>query len=110
MGYKGEMTCHGFRGLASTILHESGYPDPHIDVQLAHLKKNKVKAAYDHALYLEPRTMMMQDWADFLEDTLRSGKVFSPRPRWLIRQAEAMPFPSVQQDRGDERRAGHFAG
>jgi integrase len=81
MGYKGEMTGHGFRGLASTILHEGGYPEAHIDVQLAHLKKNKVSGAYDHALYLEPRTRMMQGWADFLEETLRTGKVFLPHPK-----------------------------
>ncbi|MGA2890568.1 MAG: integrase arm-type DNA-binding domain-containing protein [Terracidiphilus sp.] len=80
MGYKGEMTGHGFRGVASTILNESGYPSQHIDVQLAHLKKNKVRGAYDHAKYIEPRTRMMQDWADFLEETLRTGKVFLPNP------------------------------
>lgn len=80
MGYEGEMTGHGFRGVASTILHESGFPEAHIGVQLAHLKKNKVSAAYDHAQYLEPRTRMMQVWADFLEETLRTEKVFLPRP------------------------------
>ena len=75
MGYKGYMTGHGFRGLASTILHELGHAPQHIEVQLAHLKQNKVSAAYDHALYLGPRTKMMQEWADFLEKTQRSGKV-----------------------------------
>ncbi len=110
MGYKGEMTGHGFRGLASTILHESGYPDSHIEVQLAHLKKDKVKGAYDHALYLEPRTMMMQDWADFLEETLRTGKVFLPRPKWLITHADSVPLPDVRQVHGGEHRASHFAG
>jgi len=80
MGYKGEMTGHGFRGVASTILHEAGYPDAHIDMQLAHHKKNKTSGAYDHAKYLEPRTKMMQSWADFLEETLRTGKVFLPHP------------------------------
>jgi integrase len=80
MGYKGDMTGHGFRGVASTILHEGGYPSQHIEVQLAHLKQNKVSGAYDHAQYLEPRTKMMQDWADFLEETLRTGRVFLPHP------------------------------
>ncbi len=80
MGYKGEMTGHGFRGVASTILHEGSYLDVHIDVQLSHLKKNKVSGAYDYAEYLEPRTKMMQGWADYLEETLRSGKVFLPHP------------------------------
>jgi integrase len=75
MGYQGRMTGHGFRGLASTILHEQGYPHEHIELQLAHAPRNAVSAAYNHALYLEPRAKMMQDWADFLERTQRGGKV-----------------------------------
>jgi integrase len=75
MGYKGRMTGHGFRGLASTILHEQGYSHDHIELQLAHAPRNAVSAAYNHALYLEPRAKMMQDWADFLECTQRGGKV-----------------------------------
>ncbi len=75
MGYKGRMTGHGFRGLASTILHEQGYSHEHIELQLAHAPRNAVSAAYNHALYLEPRAKMMQDWADFLEQTQRGGKV-----------------------------------
>ena len=75
MGYKGRMTGHGFRGLASTILHEEGYSHDHIELQLAHVQRNAVSAAYNHALYLEPRAKMMQDWADFLERTRRVGKV-----------------------------------
>ncbi len=75
MGYKGRMTGHGFRGLASTILHEQGYNHDHIELQLAHAPRNAVSAAYNHALYLEPRARMMQDWADFLEQTQRGGKV-----------------------------------
>jgi integrase len=75
MGYKGRMTGHGFRGLASTILHEQGFNHEHIELQLAHAPRNAVSAAYNHALYLEPRTRMMQDWADFLERTQRGGKV-----------------------------------
>jgi integrase len=75
MGYKGRMTGHGFRGLASTILHEQGYNHDHIELQLAHAPRNAVSAAYNHALYLEPRAKMMQDWADFLEHTQRGGKL-----------------------------------
>lgn len=66
MGYHGRMTGHGFRGLASTILHEQGYAHSHIELQLAHQERNKVSAAYNHALYIEPRRKMMQDWADFI--------------------------------------------
>ncbi len=79
MGYKGRMTGHGFRGLASTILHEQGYNHDHIELQLAHAPRNEVSAAYNHALYLEPRARMMQDWADFLEHTQRGGKVLPIR-------------------------------
>ena len=75
MGYGGEMTGHGFRGVASTILHEQGFPHEHIELQLAHAPRNAVSAAYNHALYLEPRAKMMQHWADFLEQTQRGGKV-----------------------------------
>ena len=79
MGYKGRMTGHGFRGLASTILHEQGYNHEHIELQLAHAPRNAVSAAYNHALYLEPRARMMQEWADYLEQTQRGGKVLAFR-------------------------------
>jgi integrase len=79
MGYKVRMTGHCFRGLASTILHEQGYNHDHIELQLAHAPRNAVSAAYNHALYLEPRAKMMQEWADFLEQTQRGGKVLSFR-------------------------------
>lgn len=67
MGYHSRMTGHGFRGIASTILHEQGYNHEHIELQLAHAERNQVSAAYNHALYLEPRARMMQDWAEYLE-------------------------------------------
>jgi len=81
MGYKGKMTGHGFRGLASTILHEQGYPHDHIELQLAHAPRNAVSAAYNHALYLEPRSKMMSDWADYLELTQRGVKLMPIRGR-----------------------------
>lgn len=79
MGYEGEMTGHGFRGVASTILHEQGYAHEHIELQLAHTQRNNVSAAYNHALYVEGRTRMMQAWSDFLEQTQRGGKVLAFR-------------------------------
>jgi integrase len=84
MGYKGEMTGHGFRGIASTILHECGHKEEYIDAQLAHQKKNKISGAYDYAKYLVPRTYMMQDWAYFLEETLRTGKYKLIPPSYKI--------------------------
>ena len=77
MGYKGRMTGHGFRGLASTILHEKEYPHEHIELQLAHAPRNAVSAAYNHAQHLKGRAKMMQEWADFLEHTQRGAKVLS---------------------------------
>lgn len=73
LGYsKEEMTGHGFRAMASTRLHELGWRTEVIERQLAHLEPNEVKAAYNHAKYLDERRTMMQAWADYL-DTLRHG-------------------------------------
>ena len=74
MGYKGRMTGHGFRGVASTLLHEMGFDHAHIELQLAHQERDEVSAAYNHATYLSQRAKMMQDWADYL-DTCTTGKV-----------------------------------
>lgn len=73
MGYGGRMTGHGFRGLASTLLHEQGFPHEHIELQLAHTRRDAVSAAYNHALYLSGRSKMLQAWADYLERSLRGG-------------------------------------
>jgi integrase len=75
MGYQGKQTGHGFRGIASTILHEHGWPHEHIELQLAHMPRNAVSAAYNHALYLKPRATMMQWYADYLDALERGGKV-----------------------------------
>ena len=73
MGYaKDEMTGHGFRSMASTLLHELGYPHGVIERQLAHGERNKVSAAYNHAEHLPERRRMMQQWADYL-DKLKTG-------------------------------------
>lgn len=80
MGYtKEEMSGHGFRAMASTVLHEQGWPSDIIERQLAHAERNSIKAAYNHAQHLPERRRMMQAWADYL-DTLKSGgKVLSLR-------------------------------
>lgn len=71
MGYNGKMTGHGFRGLASTTLHEQGYMHDAIEIQLAHRVGNAVSQAYNHAQHLDYRIKMMQEWSDFI-DSLRS--------------------------------------
>lgn len=73
MGYHSRATVHGFRATASTILHEHGFNSDHIEMQLAHVEGNKVKAAYNHAQYLSERTVMMQWWADHLDGLRGSG-------------------------------------
>jgi integrase len=72
MGYKHRMTGHGFRGVASTLLHELGHRHDVIELQLAHQARDAVSAAYNHATYLKERRQLMQAWADHL-DSLRSG-------------------------------------
>lgn len=68
MGYKGRMTGHGFRGLASTILHERNYNHAAIELQLAHSDRDQISAAYNYADHLPYRKTMMQEWADFLDE------------------------------------------
>lgn len=73
MGYASdEMTGHGFRAMASTLLNEQGWSPDVIERQLAHAERNKVRAAYNRASLLPERRKMMQHWADFL-DSLRNG-------------------------------------
>jgi integrase len=76
MGYtREEMTGHGFRGMASTRLHELGYSHQVIEAQLAHAERDEVAAAYNHALYLADRRTLMQAWADQLDELRKGAKV-----------------------------------
>lgn len=77
MGYKGRMTGHGFRSVASTLLNEQGFRSDLIERQLAHSEKNSVRAAYNRAEYLPERKKMMQEWADYL-DRLKVGAEIIP--------------------------------
>ncbi len=74
MGYRGRMTGHGFRGVASTLLHEQAWPHEHIELQLAHQERDDISAAYNHALYLVPRAKMMRAWADQLDELRRQAE------------------------------------
>ncbi len=69
---KEEVTGHGFRATASTLLNEQGYNFDWIEVQLAHAERNKVRAAYNRAKYLPQRKKMMQEYSDYLYQ-LRDG-------------------------------------
>ena len=76
MGYtKEEMTGHGFRSMASTLLHEQGWNHQVIERQLAHAERNAVSAAYNFAEHLPERRKMMQAWADYLDGLKTSANV-----------------------------------
>lgn len=81
MGYTGKMTGHGFRGLASTTLHEQGYMHDAIEIQLAHTVGNTVSQAYNHAQHMDYRIKMMQEWSDFI-DSLRNNVI--PFPKYKV--------------------------
>ncbi|MEN8136177.1 MAG: integrase arm-type DNA-binding domain-containing protein [Thermodesulfobacteriota bacterium] len=78
MGYtKDEMSGHGFRSMASTLLNEQGWNRDAIERQLAHAERNSVRAAYNYAEFMPERKKMMQAWADYLE-RLKSGATIIP--------------------------------
>jgi integrase len=85
MGYRGTMTGHGFRGIASTLLHEAGFDEKYIEAQLAHQKRNKTAAAYNHATYLPQRSEMMQAWADIWDGLVKQP---NEQPAGISRQLE----------------------
>ncbi len=68
MGFtKEEMTPHGFRSMASTLLHENNFQPEIIELQLAHARKDQVAAVYDRSRRLPERKEMMQWWGDYLD-------------------------------------------
>ncbi|MBV1882255.1 MAG: tyrosine-type recombinase/integrase [Pseudomonadales bacterium] len=68
----GYMTSHGFRHTASTLLNELGFDPDIIELQLAHINKDRMRATYNKAQWMEKRITMMQSWADYL-DGLKSS-------------------------------------
>ena len=71
MGFeKEDITPHGFRAMASTVLNEHGFEPDIIERQLAHMQGNAVRAAYNHAQYLDQRREMMQWWSDWLGELM----------------------------------------
>lgn len=74
LGYRGRMTGHGFRAVASTILNESGlWRRDVVERQLAHGEVDEVREAYNRAQYLDERRLMMSWWSDHLESITPSG-------------------------------------
>jgi integrase len=75
MGFeKHEMTSHGFRATASTILNERGFNPDVIEAALAHQDKNAIRRAYNRATYWPERVALMQTWADMLGDFKKNAR------------------------------------
>jgi len=75
LGYsREEMTGHGFRSIASTLLNEKGWSPDAIERQLAHSERNAIRAAYNYAEYLPERRKMMQAWADYLDELVAAAR------------------------------------
>jgi integrase len=93
-----EMTTHGFRAAAATILNEQGYNRDWIERQLAHADRNSIRAAYNYAEYLPERRKMMQKWADFItklkkqaeQEALSTSAVPTAKPKAAA--ASRQPF------------------
>jgi integrase len=68
MGYtKDEVTAHGFRSSASTILNERGFDPNVIEAALAHQDEDDIRRAYNRTTYWPQRVELMQSWADLLD-------------------------------------------
>lgn len=85
MGYsRDEMTAHGFRATASSLLNESGkwHPDA-IERSLAHGESNKVRGAYHRGTYWDERVLMAQWWSDYIDQLRDGGQVlpFAKTPK-----------------------------
>jgi integrase len=87
MGFAGEMTAHGFRSMASTLLNDMRRPDggrmwdsDAIERQLSHKDRNQIRSAYNRGLYLEERRRMLEHWADYLDKLKAGGQVIPFQP------------------------------
>lgn len=76
MGYAGRQTAHGLRGLARTYLAEQNTNHEHAEACLSHKTGGNVSLAYNHATYLEQRKVIMQKWADYVEQCAQGTDLF----------------------------------
>lgn len=77
MGYHSRLTVHGFRRLASTTLNEHGWPSDHIEMQLAHVSKDRIRGIYNSAEWLAGRREMMNWWSSYLSPAIHKSTVDS---------------------------------
>ncbi|WP_371432466.1 tyrosine-type recombinase/integrase [Novosphingobium sp.] len=80
LGYtNNEMTAHGFRAMAATLLNETGqWNADAIERQLAHMDTNQVRRAYARGEYWDERVSMMQHWSDYLDQLRDGGNILRP--------------------------------
>lgn len=75
---KTQITGHGFRAMARTILHERLEIDPYIiEHQLAHSVPDALGDAYNRTKFIDQRIVMMQKWADYLDELKAGAKVLN---------------------------------
>ncbi|GBH28808.1 tyrosine-type recombinase/integrase [Sphingobium xenophagum] len=77
-----EMTAHGFRAMAATLLNETGKFNPDaIERQLAHMETNAIRRAYTRGEYWDERVRMMQYWSDQLDEMRDGARILKPNFR-----------------------------
>lgn len=103
MGYaNGEMTAHGFRAMAATLLNEMGRWNPDaIERQLAHQEASSIRRAYARGEYWEERVAMMQHWSDYL-NSLREAAA-GPRPTPILPERAKSGKTKLAAPRGRRR-------
>jgi integrase len=82
MGYQtGDITAHGFRATFSTTMNEQGHNPDVIERALAHVPKDKIRAAYHRSQYLEERRVLLQTWADMIDHKKCGANIIPIRRR-----------------------------
>src|SRR5262249_48631515 len=79
MGYKGIATAHGFRSLFSTCANEAGINRDVIERQMAHEERDGVRAAYNHAEYLDDRVKLIAWWGEQVDQMRRGADIIPLR-------------------------------
>jgi integrase len=95
MGFpKGVISGHDFRATASTHLHEKGWSSEIVETQLAHAKKDRTAAAYNHAKYLPERRKMLEYWSGYLEQQREAAPEVQSKSRRKAPMPHVTPEPS----------------
>lgn len=68
VGYDGNLTGQGVGHMMSTLIHENGFKSEWIETQLAHIDKNSIRGAYNHAQYFEKRKEILQRYSHIITE------------------------------------------